>query len=143
MIETTGVTLEGPFFRRDPGKTLRGNVRDLMDALAEQGDRDVEQGLAGHVTPHPWYSVGRTSSLSGKRWGTWARISPVTKGLSKADAIRAMAILAGRHDGVGSDGRDRGTTRGIEPQFHPFRKAKSNVYRARALLTADLTKGLD
>jgi hypothetical protein len=143
MIETTDVTLSGPFFTRDPGKTVRANVRDLMDAVAEQGDRDVESVIDAHVSPSPFYVRGRTSSLSGRRWGTWARISPDTSGLSAQAAIRLMAILAGRHDGVGSDGQDRGTTLGIEKQWHPFRTAKSNVYRARALLTADLTKGLE
>jgi hypothetical protein len=127
------VTLSGPFFERDPGKTLRGNVRSLMDALAESMESDVKSGIEANEGSMPFYTgwttqhvVGRTVSLSGNRWGTWARVSANTSGMSAADAKRTKAAAAG-----------------IERRFHPFRKAKSNVYRARALLTADLTKGLD
>lgn len=134
---TSNVEVSGPFFTRNPGKTLRANVRDLMDALAEQADRDIEQVVDAHVKPMPGYVRGRTSSLQGKRWGTWARVAPTTAGLGKPAAIRMMAILAGRHQG------NHGTTVGIEKQWHPYRAARSNVYRARALLTADLTRGLD
>lgn len=142
-IAVTGVTLEGPFFTKDPGKTLRGNVRDLMDALAESGEHDVEGVVDAHITPHPWYERGRTESLAGKQWDDWARISPDTRGMSAAEAVRTMAILAGRHNGTGTDGRDRGTTKGVEPQWHPYGNARRNIFRARALLTADLTRGLE
>jgi hypothetical protein len=132
-ILTTDVTLSGPFFTKDPGKTLRANVRDLMDALAEQMEGDVKDAIAANAGSMPQYTgwsrdrtVGRTVSISGKRWGTWARVSANTEGMSKADAIRTKAAAAS-----------------IERRWHPYRKAKSNVYRARALITADLTKGLD
>lgn len=132
MSEVT-VSLEGPFFTKDPGKTLRGNVRTLMDALAESMESDVRSAIEANEGSMPFYTgwthdhvVGRTESLSGKRWGTWARVSANTSGMSAAEAKRTKAAAAG-----------------IERRFHPFRKAKSNVYRARALLTADLTKGLE
>jgi hypothetical protein len=130
---TTDVDLDGPFFRRDPGKTLRANVRDLMDALAEDMESDVKDAIAANAGSMPSYSgwsvahtVGRTTSISGKRWGTWARVSANTSGMSAKDAIRTKAAAAT-----------------IERRWHPYRKAKSNVYRARALLTADLVKGLE
>jgi hypothetical protein len=31
----------------------------------------------------------------------------------------------------------------VERRFHPFRNVKSGVYRARAVLTANLTKGIE
>lgn len=130
---TTSVELSGPFFRRDPGKTLRGNVRDLMDALSESMEADVKSAIAGHAGSMPGYSGwswahtrGRTVSVSGKRWGTWARVSAYTADLGAKDAIRTKAAAAT-----------------IERRWHPYRNAKRNVYRARPLLTADLTKGLD
>lgn len=130
---TTDVTLEGPFFRRDPGKTLRGNVRDLMDALAEQMQSDVRTEIAAHAGSMPNYSGwtwahirGRTVSRTGKRWGTWARVSAYTEDLDAKEAKRTKAAAAT-----------------IERRWHPWRAAKRNVYRSRALLTADLTKGLD
>lgn len=132
-ILTTDVELSGPFFRRDPGKTIRANVRDLMGELADSMDEDVSSGIAaaaGSMANYTGWSlghtVGRAHSNSGKRWGTWARVSAYTDGMSRADAIRTKAAAAS-----------------IERRWHPYRKAKSNVYRARALLTADLTKGLE
>lgn len=130
---TSEVELSGPFFRRDPGKTLRGNVRDLMDALADSMESDVRSEISAHASSMPGYSgwtwahtIGRTVSRTGKRWGTWARVSAYTENLDAKDAKRTKAAAAT-----------------IEARWHPWRKAKSNVYRARALLRADLTKGLD
>lgn len=130
---TTDVTLSGPFFTRDPGKTLRGNVRTLMDALSESMEDDVRSAIEGASGSMPFYTgwsadhvLGRTVSVSGKRWGTWARVSAFTGDLGATAAIRTKAAAAT-----------------IERRFHPFRKARSNVYRSRALLRADLTKGLD
>jgi hypothetical protein len=132
-ILTADVTLSGPFFTKDPGKTIRANVRDLMDQLAEQMEGDVRNAISANAGSMPAYTgwsrdhtVGRVHSVSGKRWGTWARVSALTEGMGKADAIRTKAAAAS-----------------IERRWHPYRKAKSNVYRARALITADLTKGLD
>ena len=70
--------------------------------------------------------VGRTESNSGKRWGTWAVVSANTAGMSKADAIRTKAAAAT-----------------IERRWHPFRQVKSAVYRARPLIRANLTEGLE
>lgn len=132
MIEVTTRT-EGPFFTKDPGKTLRGNVRTLMDKLAEAMEADVRGEVAAHASSMPGYSgwswahtIGRTESYAGKRWGTWAVVSANTRGMTAADAIRTKAAAVT-----------------IERRWHPFRKAKSNVYRLRPLLTADLTEGLN
>jgi hypothetical protein len=128
---TTKVTLEGNFFKRDPGKTLRQNVRDMNDELAAWMEREVRGQIASRPMPYSvgWtakHIVGRTESYSGKRWGTWAVVSANTDGMSKEDAIRTKAAAAT-----------------IERRWHPFRSVKSAVYRARPLITANLTKGLE
>lgn len=130
---TTKVTLEGNFFRRDPGKTLRANVRDMLDELAAWMEGEVQSQVSGHAGSMPAYTgwsrdhtVGRTESLAGKRWGTWAVVSANTEGMSKADAIRTKAAAAT-----------------IERRWHPYRAVKSGVYRSRPLLTANLTEGLE
>jgi autotransporter-associated beta strand protein len=69
---------------------------------------------------------GEVYNLGGGRWGTWAVVSANTAGMSAKDAIRTKAAAAT-----------------IERRWHPFRNVKGAVYRARPLLTADLTKGLD
>ncbi len=130
---TTKVTLAGPFFTKDPGKTLRANVKDMNDQLAEWMEGEVRGLIESAAGSMPFYTgwsrdhtIGRTSSLGGKRWGTWAVVSANTAGMDAKDAIRTKAAAAT-----------------IERRFHPYRRVKSGVYRSRALLTADLTKGLD
>jgi hypothetical protein len=125
--------LSGDFFRRDPGKTLRQNVRSMLDALAAEMERIVQDEIAGHAGGMPRYTgwtrahtVGRTESYSGKRWGTWAVVSANTQGMSKADAIRTKAAAAT-----------------IERRWHPYQRVKSAVYRSRALVRANLTEGLE
>lgn len=127
------VELSGPFFTKDPGKTLRQNVRDLMDAMAEWMESEVRDDITAHAgdmhtyTGWTWaHTVGRTHSLAGKRWGTWAKVSANTGGMGRSDAIRTKAAAAT-----------------IERRWHPYRNVKSAAYRARPLITADLTKGLE
>lgn len=130
---TTKIELSGNFFKRDPGKTLRGNVREMLDALASEMERLVQADIASHAGAMPAYTgwtrahtVGRTQSYSGKRWGTWAVVSANTQGMSKADAIRTKAAAAT-----------------IEKRWHPYRRVKGAIYSSRALLRADLSKGLE
>ena len=56
----------------------------------------------------------------------WAAVGAVTSGMSAKDAIRTKAAAAT-----------------IERRWGPYRRAKSAVYRSRALISADLTKGLE
>jgi len=130
---TLDVDLEGAFFHRDPGKTFRANVKDMLDELARWMEAEVKGEIEGHAGDMPdwtgWsrdHTVGRTSSISGRRWGTWARVSANTAGMSATDAIRTKAAAAT-----------------IERRWHPYRQVKSAVYRARPILSANLTKGLE
>jgi hypothetical protein len=127
------ITLEGPFFTKDPGKTLRANVRDLMEALAEWGEAEVRNAITANAGSMPYYdgwswahTRGRVESVEGKQWGTWARVSAYTGDLDATDARKTKAAAAT-----------------IERRWRPYRRVKSAVYRARPLLTADLTKGLE
>ena len=133
MNVTTKVELSGNFFKRDPGKTFRGNVRDMLDALASEMESIVQGEIAGRAGSMPGYTgwshdhtVGRTESQSGKRWGTWAVVSANTNQMSAKDAIRTKAAAAT-----------------IERRWHPYRQVKSAVYRSRALIRANLTEGLE
>lgn len=130
---TAKVELSGDFFKRDPGKTFSANVRDMLDELSDWMEGEVQSEIAGHAGEMPGYSgwsrdrtVGRTSSTGGKRWGTWAVVSANTAGMSAQDAIRTKAAAAT-----------------IERRWHPYRRVKSAVYRARPLITANLTKGIE
>ncbi len=128
---TTKVILDGNFFKRDPGKTFRGNVRDMLDKLAEWMEAEVKSEIAGHAGSMPGYSgwsYQHTKGITGwdKRWGTWAAVQAYTKDLDKKDAIRTKAAAAS-----------------IEKRFHPYRRVRSGVYRSRPIIQASLAKGLE
>lgn len=131
---TSKVTLEGDFFRRDPRKTVRQNIRDMLDELAAWMEQTVEGEIRGRAGSMPYYTgwtadtvTGYTTSTkTGKRWQLHAAVAALTTGMSAKDAIRTKAA---------------GAT--IERRFHPFRRVKAGVYRARPLINANLTEGLD
>jgi len=134
MSVTTKVTLEGDFFKRDPGKTLRANIRDMLDALARWMEAEVRAEIAARQGQMPGWTGWSfrqtkgytTSGKTGKRWQTWAAVGAVTTGMSKRDAVRTKAAAAS-----------------IERRFHPYRRVKSGVYRARPIVSANLTKGIE
>jgi hypothetical protein len=128
---TAKVTLEGPFFRKDPGKTFRGNVRDMMDNLAVEMEREVRRQTDAHAGQMPNWTGWSADHVHGFTewnidWGTWAAVQAYTKGMSVKDAKRTKAAAAT-----------------IERRWHPYRSVKSGIYRSRALITADLAKGLE
>jgi hypothetical protein len=131
--QTFRVELSGPFFERDPAKTVRGNIRDMLDEVAKLGEAQVRTLIEGHRGSMPyskgWTAAhvrGRTRSLSGRRWQLSAVISADTSGMSKHDAIRTKAAAST-----------------IEARWHPFRSTKNDIARSRAILGANLTKGIE
>jgi hypothetical protein len=130
------ISLEGPFFRVNPGKTFRQNVRVLMDRISEEGEADVQQMLrSGEGSRAPLrdmspnrvsgHVVGRTSNLAGKRWAVTAVVSINNRGLSRAQGIRLMAAASR-----------------LEGRLHVFRRSSARMRKARALNKAELLKGL-
>ena len=131
-----GIEMTGPFFERDPRLTFRQNIRVFMDRVAEVTEHETSRRLAtggregASSAPRV---VGRTRSLSGKRWAVTARISISTVGLSRPEAIRAQAIAAGRHNpsaNTRNGVRNVGTTLGAEGRTHGFRDARRVVMSA-------------
>ena len=126
------IELEGNFFRRDPKKTVRANIRDMLDALAGELGGEVRADIASHQSQMPNWTgwthehVHGITRWEGQRWQFWAAVQAVQEGMSANDAIRTQAAAAS-----------------IERRWHPFRRGKGAVYRARALINADFTKGLD
>lgn len=131
---TSRIELSGDFFRHDPGKTLYANIGAMLEGLAaEMQDvlrSDIEAHAGGMADYTGWthdHTFGYVDSpRTGKHWALWAAVATVTDGMSKKDAIRTKAAAAT-----------------IERRWHPFRQVKSAVYRSRAVLRADLVKGLD
>ena len=133
----TSIHYDGPFFRKDPGKTFRQNVRVMMRALSEEGQQDVQTQLRhneGRRAPiarlkyEPRVSqhvVGRVKSLKGKVWAVTAVVSVNNRGFSKAQGISLMAAAAN-----------------TERQTHAFRRTTSRLRKAKKVNAAELLKGL-
>lgn len=127
------VTLDGNFFRRDPGKTLYANIRDLMDKLAAWGEEDVKAQVSGLSGSMPGWSgwtldriSGRTMSYAKRRWAVTAVVTAGTGGLDKKDAIRTKAAAST-----------------IERRWHPFRRTAGRMRSARPLFQHNLTKDIE
>jgi hypothetical protein len=132
----TTIKMDGPFFTKDPAKTFRQNVRVMMDAIAAEGEADVRAqlragqaqravvtGTGGRVADD---AVGRTTSVSGKRWAVTAVVSANRAGLPRAQAISLRAAASV-----------------IEGRLHPFRKTKNRIGRSRKTNMSELLKGLE
>jgi hypothetical protein len=131
----TTIHLGGPFFRKDPTKTFRGNVRVMMAAVAAEGEADVKAQLAageggrlpirrlGNRVRH--HVVGRTRSIAGKQWAVTAVVSVNNSRFTKAQGISLMAAAAS-----------------VESRVHAFRKTKNRIGRSRKTNMAELLKGL-
>jgi hypothetical protein len=130
--------MDGPFFRKDPGATFRQNVRAMMDAVAEEGEKDVraqlEAGNAGRAPVRHWGSQhssefvrGRTVSLTGKRWAVTAVVSllvPQGAARRQAQSLKAAGSL-------------------LEERLHAFRKTKNRLGRTRKTNMSELLKGIE
>jgi hypothetical protein len=126
------IELSGNFFTHDPGKTLYRNIGDMLEGLSGELETSVSGAIRGYPLPQ---SIGWTadhvtgyvtSPETGKHWALWAAVGLPTTGMDAPTARRTKAAGAS-----------------VERRFHPFRQAKSAVYRARALISADLAKGLE
>lgn len=128
------VDFKGSFFRGDPRKKVEQNIADLMDALADEADRDVTvQVRVGEAGRRPISSgvqparvaqhvVGRPAG----RPHTAAVVSIRNRGFSRKQGIALMAAASR-----------------VESKTHAFRRTAGRIRRARAIIRANLAKGLD
>jgi hypothetical protein len=119
------IDLSGPLFTRDPGKTVRQNMRRAIEGLVEEGEHTVQslwpvrtgRGRAG--------SRGRVTSLSGKPWFLTGVVS---------------ATYVYPWPGGGSKQYRGGK---VEAKHGMFRKTAAAMRRSRKVIAADLTRGLN
>jgi hypothetical protein len=133
MAKYTKVTVDltGPFFQKDPGLTVRGNIRKMVQGIAEEGEKAARGAIDALPLPNSvgWtsaHTVGRAESLSGKSWWLHAVISANTDGMNAKDAIRTKAAASS-----------------VEGRYHPYRRTASAIRRSRAVLSANLTAGIE
>jgi hypothetical protein len=127
--------MSGPFFTKDPKKTFRQNVRDMMDQLAAAGESDVRaQMQAGEGSRKPLRGIspdrvsghvrGRVDSLAGKRWALNAVVSVNNSRLSRQGGISLMAAASR-----------------VESETHAFRRTAARSRKVSKM--TDLMDGLE
>lgn len=129
----TTIDLTGPFFEKDPAKTVRQNVRVMMEAMAREAESDVKAQIPSKSGETARGIRGRVQSLAGKPWA-------VTMVVSQQRAF------PWKHMGTrGFVGRGEAVYRGgkLEAKLHMFRRTAGRLRRSRAVNTAELTKGLN
>lgn len=136
---TARIDFTGPFFTKDPEKTILENVEKMMHAFADEGATAARQGLmsgagerapvralGGRVADHV---VGRVQSRVGVRWQTAAVVQVFAgrgSGLSKEEGVSLMAAAA--H---------------VERKTRAIRSVTRQLRAARSVLRANLTAGLE
>lgn len=131
------IDLTGPFFERDPAKTVRQNIREMLGALAAEGERAVKAaspvGPGYEGAPAGSFRagvVGRVESLTGRPWALHAVIS------------QQFAYPWGtRRGGQRADAQYRGGK--LERKYHMFANVRRDISAARAVASANLSKGLE
>lgn len=108
MTRITGkIELSGPFFRKDPAKVLKGNMREMLDDLGQEVARSITAEMrAGEGRRRPVRALGRGGRVSqrivggagnphtGKSYRYHAVVAPSLRGLSKKQAIALYAAAA-------------------------------------------------
>lgn len=136
MTAGASIDVSGPFFRRDPEKTLMENIHKMMQAFAEEGADAARTGLASgsgnralirelgdRVADH---AIGRTQSLSGREWYVAAVVQVLNKGFSPRQATSLMAAAAE-----------------VESETHAIADVARQLRSSRAVIRANLTEGLE
>lgn len=121
----THVDLSGPFFQRDPGKTLQQNIRKMLAGVALEGQTAVRANYPVETGRGRAGVVGRVQSLSGKPW--------------MATAVVSQTFAYPWPNGGPKQYRGGKT----EARYHMFRSATSDLRHSRAVLGANLTAGIE
>lgn len=136
MTASAQVDLTGPFFTVDPGETMLHNLQRMMEGIASEGATAAKANLSAgsgsralvrvthdRVADHV---IGRTTSLSGRQWVSAAVVQVSNHGMD-ATASRSLMAAASYLEGTG----------------HGIRRVATQVRRARAVLSANLSAGME
>lgn len=127
------VSFSGPLFAPDADKTLRENIRRMMQAMADEGAATVQARSPRYTGAFIAGVKGRTQAVKGNKWALTAVVSQTHVYPWKNKGAR------------GFSGRSQAEYRGgkVEARYRMFR-AVTNMLRSGAkALKADLTKGLN
>lgn len=126
MARASGIHIDltGPLFQRDPGKTIKQNIRRMMQGLAQEGEAAVKSGWTNSTRGRAGV-VGRAHSVKGKPWTLHAVITPEYVYPWKSGGSKQYR-----------GGRNKQRNRAFKATYYRIRSA-------RAVLGANLTRDLE
>ncbi len=145
MASKYGARVEytGPLFTVDVVKTFRQNARNLVEAIAEDGERMVQAMLPrSSVAPHyADFVEGRAKSLSGNKWALNAVVTSKlhlsSKGYKGYGAVLETTDSFQRRSRSGNVYTVQGFGKWI------YRRVGNALKRGSRAARADLAKGLN
>jgi len=133
------IDMQGPFFQVDPGETILKNLQKMMQGIAIEGASAVRASYAAgegsrqlvrmtqdRVSSHVIGRVTARPSKGGRHWVSAAVVQVYNEGLSAAESRSLMAAASY-----------------VERRTHAIRSLTRQVRGSRAVLTANLSAGLE
>lgn len=131
------VEYKGPLFSKDVRKTFRANARDLVSAIAEDGEGLVKAELTvghGRLTGRYADAVeSRVRSLTGKKWQVTAVVT----------STRHLEMPNFRGYGTFLESGVKGKVQSAFRGLWVYKRVASLLRRRSRAARADLTKGLN
>jgi hypothetical protein len=131
------IEYSGPLFTKDVRQTIRGNARDLMLAIAQDGERMVKAELTpgnGRLTGQYADAVeGRAKSIKGKKWAVTAVIT----------STRHLQMPGYKGYGLFLETGIKGTTQTGFRGLWIYRRVANALRRGSKVARADLVEGLN
>lgn len=123
------VKVEGPFFKPTAGRTFSENIRDMLGAMASEGEKDVKAQMP-RITGRTAEGVkGRVSSLRGRKWMLHAVVSQTR--IFPWKNHRTAPAMAEYRGGK------------LEAKTRAFKRTTTALRASGKVAGADLTKGLN
>lgn len=135
----TATAFSGPFFERDPKETVRQNIRDMLVALAAEGQSQVQAVFPVKTGAGRAGVVGRVQSMTGKPWYLNAVVSE--QHVYPWGTHRGATIRSGRRR-VANHGAAEYRGGKLERKLGMFARVNRQLQQSRAVIAADLSKGL-
>ena len=141
------VDFSGPFFTPAGDASLRQNIRAMLRAVADEGERAVEARSPRVTGAFIGGIQSRSESGSGKPWALSAVVSAthIYPWHQHVSATISRRESGGRRASRRGENRQQAEYRGgkLEAKFHMFRNVAGQLRRSRAVLAANLTKGIE
>lgn len=127
------ITFSGPLFSADAGKRVGENIRRMLQGVADEGASTVRARSPRRSGDFIGGVQGRVRGIRGNKWALTAVVSQTH-------------VYPWRNKGArGFSGRAQAEYRGgkVERRYRMFRSVSNQLRAARAVVAANITKGIE